>query len=125
MSLRVTLVQGGGIGYDMVPAVKTILDKTGVKITWDEHLAGAEAMARGHDPLAVDMLRSIRHNGLALKTKLLATPEAPHTNYNVLLRRELGLFATIRPLKNIKGLPARFQNVDMVVVRELTEDLYA
>jgi isocitrate dehydrogenase (NAD+) len=109
----------------MVPAVKTILDKTGVKITWDEHLAGGEAMARGQEPLATEMLRSIQHNGLALKTKLLPTPQAPHTNYNVLLRRQLGLFATIRPLKNIKGLPARFQNVDMVVVRELTEDLYA
>ncbi len=125
MSLRVTLVQGGGIGYDQVPAVKTILDKAGIDIHWDEYLAGGEAVAHGQEALAPAMLQSIQRNGLALKTKLLATPQAPHTNYNVLLRRQLGMFATIRPLKNIKGLKARFQNVDMVVIRELTEDLYA
>src|SRR5438874_6144703 len=125
MSLRVTLIQGGGIGYDMVPAVKLILDRAGVAITWDEHLAGGEAVARGQEPLPAAMLKSIQQNGLALKTKLMPTHDAPHTNYNVLLRRQLGMFATIRPLKNITGLPARFQNVDMVVVRELTEDLYA
>src|SRR5205807_5855563 len=107
MALRVTLVQGGGIGYDLVPAVQHILDKAGVKISWDEYLAGGEAVAHGHEPLSAALLQSIQRNGLALKTKLLPTPQAPHTNYNVLLRRQLGLFATIRPLKNIKGLPAR------------------
>ena len=125
MSLRVTLIQGGGIGYDLVPAVQHILDKAGVHIHWDEHLAGGEAVARGQEPLSRALLQSIQRDGLALKTKLMPTAEAPHTNYNVLLRRQLGIFATIRPLKNIKGLGARFQNVDMVVVRELTEDLYA
>src|SRR5438128_482668 len=119
MSLRVTLLQGGGIGYDMVPAVKHVLDEAGVRITWDEFLAGGEAANHGHDPLDAAMRQSIQRNGLALKTKLLPTPQAPHTNYTVLLRRQLGMFATIRPLNNIKGLPARFQNVDMVVVREL------
>src|SRR5205807_9855864 len=69
------------------------------------------------------MLQAVRSNGLALKTKLLSPPGP--MNFNVQLRRELDLFASVRPLKNIKGLPARFQNVDMVVVRELTEDLYA
>jgi isocitrate dehydrogenase (NAD+) len=125
MSLRVTLLQGGGTGLDMVPAVQHILDKAGVKITWEEHLAGNEAALRGQEPLPATMLQSIQRNGLALKTKLYPTPQAPHNNFNVLLRRQLGIFATIRPLKNIKGLTARFQNVDMVVVRELTEDLYA
>lgn len=125
MSLRVTLIQGGGIGYDLVPAVQHILAKAGVSISWDEHLAGGEAVGRGQEALPEAMLRSIRQNGMALKTKLLPTPEAPHTNYNVQLRRQLGMFATVRPLKNIRGLPARFQNVDMLVVRELTEDLYA
>jgi isocitrate dehydrogenase (NAD+) len=125
MALRVTLIQGGGIGYDQVPAVKRILDKAGIQIDWNEYLAGGEALARGQQPLAEPMLHSIRQTGLALKTKLLPAPQAPHTNYNVLLRRQLGLFATVRPLKNVRGLPARFQNVDMLVVRELTEDLYA
>ncbi|MCI0641291.1 MAG: isocitrate/isopropylmalate family dehydrogenase [Gemmataceae bacterium] len=123
--MRVTLIQGGGVGYDLVPAVRHILDKAGVRIDFDEHLAGGEAMAKGLDPLPRAMLDSIRQNGLALKTKLLPSPETPHVNYNVVLRRELGQFASVRPLKNLRGLPARFQNVDMLVVRELTEDLYA
>jgi isocitrate dehydrogenase (NAD+) len=125
MSLRVTLIQGGGIGYDLVPAVQHIIDKAGVKITLDEQLAGGEAIAHGQEALSAALLQSIQRNGVALKTKLLPPADAPHTNYNVLLRRQLGQFASLRPLKNIKGLPARFQKVDMVVVRELTEDLYA
>jgi isocitrate dehydrogenase (NAD+) len=71
------------------------------------------------------MLDSVRQNGLALKTKFLRVPGKPGVNYNVALRRALGLFASVRPLKNIAGLPARFTGVDMLVVRELTEDLYA
>src|SRR5437867_3497033 len=100
--MRVTLVQGGGIGYDQVPAVQHILDKAGVRIAWDEFLAGGEAVARGQPPLSDALMQSIRKNGLALKTKLLPTPDAPHTNYNVVLRRALGMFAAVRPLKNIK-----------------------
>jgi isocitrate dehydrogenase (NAD+) len=123
--LRVTLIQGGGIGYDLVPAVRHVLETASVKIRWDEHLAGGEAVARGQEALSPALLQSIQRNGLALKTKLMPTPQSPHTNYNVVLRRQLGMFAAVRPLKNIQGLTARFQNVDMIVIRELTEDLYA
>jgi isocitrate dehydrogenase (NAD+) len=125
MALRVTLIQGGGIGYDLVPAVKRVLEAAGVDIAWDVHVAGGEAVVQGLDPLPRPMLDSIRQNGLALKTKLLPVADRPHVNYNVRLRRELGLFASVRPLKNLLGLPARFTGVDMLVVRELTEDLYA
>ena len=125
MSLRVTLVQGGGIGYDLVPAVKHILEKAGVHITWDEFLAGGEALAKKQEAFSPALIDSLRQNGLALKTRLLPSLLTPHINYNLLMRRQLGMFASLRPLKNIKGLPSRFQNVDMVVVRELTEDLYA
>src|SRR5207237_4603473 len=69
------------------------------------------------------LLDSVRRNGLALKTKLLVAPHK-QGNYNVQFRRALGLFASVRPLKNLKGLPARFQGVDILVIRELTEDLY-
>src|SRR4029079_12634410 len=72
-----------------------------------------------------EMLHSVRTTGLALKTKLLSPDGPPTGNLNVKLRRELGLFASVRPLKNLPGLPARFQGVDMLVIRELTEDLYA
>src|SRR5947209_14916900 len=125
MSLRVTLVQGGGIGLDQVPAVQRIVAAAGVAIRWDEHLAGLASIQRGGAPLPQELLDSVRQNGLALKTKLLSPPGPPSGNFNVQFRRALGLFASVRPLKNLRGLPARFQGVDLLVIRELTEDLYA
>jgi isocitrate dehydrogenase (NAD+) len=125
MALRVTLVQGGGVGFDQVPAVKRILEAAGVRIDWDEHLAGLASLKCGGDPLPLAMLDSVRANGVALKTTLLSPPGPPRGNWNVQFRQELGLFASVRPLRNLRGLPARFQNVDMLVIRELTEDLYA
>lgn len=131
MALRVTLIQGGGTGLDQVPAVQAILRAAGAEIDWHEHLAGWSSMERGGAPIPEPLLRSVRETGLALKTKLLPPPgpatgpRPDNVNFNVQLRRELGLFATVRPLKNLAGLPARFQGVDMFVIRELTEDLYA
>ena len=125
MALRVTLVQGGGLGFDQVPAVRRVLEAAGVRIDWDEHLAGLASLQRGGDPLPKALFESVRTNGLALKTTLLSPPGAPRGNFNVQFRHELGLFASVRPLKNLRGLPARFQGVDMLVIRELTEDLYA
>lgn len=125
MALRVTLIQGGGIGYDQVPAVRRILERAGVVVEWDEHLAGLAALERGGEALPPAMLASVRGRGLALKTKLLVPPGQPGGNANVLFRRALGLFASVRPLKNLRGLPAHFQGVDLLVIREITEDLYA
>lgn len=125
MTLRVTLIQGGEIGHDVVPAVKRVLEAAGVVIEWDEHVAGYEAIKQGLDALPTQMLDSVKKNGLALKTKLMPSPDKPHLNYNVQLRRTLQLFASVRPLKNLRGLKARFDNVDMLVIREITEDLYA
>src|SRR5947209_8110448 len=125
MALTVTLIQGGGIGYDQVPAVQRILAAAGARIHWEEHLAGLAAEERGGAPLSQELLDSVRRNRLALKTKLLAPSAGPQLNYNVQFRRQLGLYASVRPLKNLRGLPARFQNVDILVIRELTEDLYA
>src|SRR5438105_12755197 len=87
-------------------------------------------MERGGPPLPATLLQSVRDTGLALKTKLLPPPKAQGIspkggNPNVQLRKELGLFASVRPLKNLPGLPARFEGVDMLVVREITEDLYS
>jgi isocitrate dehydrogenase (NAD+) len=125
MSLRVTLIQGGGAGYDQVPAVQRILQAAGADIVWDEHLAGAAAIEKGLPALSEAMLQAVRTSGLALKTKLLVPPGSQRLNYNVEFRRALGLFASVRPLKNLRGLPARFQGVDILVIREITEDLYA
>jgi isocitrate dehydrogenase (NAD+) len=123
--LHVPLIQGGGIGHDIVPAVKNIIAAAGVDVAWEDHLAGGEAAAPGKEPLPKAMLDAVRKAGVALKTKLQRAPRDARVNYNIQLRRELGLFASVRPLKNLQGLPSRFQNVDMLVFRELTEDLYA
>ncbi len=125
MPLPITLIQGGGIGQDTVPAVLRIIKAAGVEIAWEHHVAGGEAVAQGMEPLPKAMLDSVRRTGLALKTHLLPVPGDTTHNYNVLLRRALGLFASVRPLKNLRGLPARFSGVNMLVMRELTEDLYA
>jgi len=132
MGLTVTLIQGGGAGLDQAPAVQRVLKAAGVDITWDEHLAGWASVEGGGAPLPNALLDSVRRTGRALKTKLLPPPGVEGVgprkaggNYNVQLRRELGLFASVRPLKNLPGLPARFTGVDMLVIRELTEDLYA
>ncbi|MBM4072312.1 MAG: isocitrate dehydrogenase [Planctomycetes bacterium] len=121
--IRVTLIQGGGLGLDQAPAVQRILQAAGAQVAWDEHSAGHAAVERGLPPLPEPMLQSVRDNGVALKTKLLSAAGEP--NFNVKLRGALGLFASIRPLKNVPGLPARFHDVNMLVLREITEDLYA
>jgi isocitrate dehydrogenase (NAD+) len=129
--LSVTLIQGGGAGDDQAPAVKAVIKAAGVAIEWAEYLGGWASMQKGGKPIPDELLASVRATGVALKTKLLPPPGDPgkaktqRGNYNVDLRRELGLFATVRPLKNLPGLPARFSGVDMVVIREITEDLYA
>lgn len=132
MALRVTLIQGGGAGLDQVPAVTEVLKAAGVTIEWDEYFAGWASVERGGQPIPKEMLDSIRKNGLGLKTSLMPHPDDPAThlpfvagNYNIQLRRELGLFASVRPVKNIPGLLSRFQGVDILIIRELTEDLYA
>src|SRR4051794_33201778 len=125
MGLRVTLIQGGGIGYDIVPAVQKILVAAEIDIAFDEFLAGAEAEAKDQPALPPAMFESVKKNGLALKTKLMPSAKNARHNYNIELRSKLGVFAAIRPLKNIRGLKARFTGVDLFVLRELTEDLYA
>jgi isocitrate dehydrogenase (NAD+) len=125
MSLPVTLIQGGGAGLDQVPAVQRILQAGGADIVWEEFPAGLAALEQGLPPLPEPMLQSLRRTGLALKTKLLNSPKEPQHNFNLDIRRTLGQFAAVRPVKNLRGLPARFQGVDMLIMRELTEDLYA
>jgi isocitrate dehydrogenase (NAD+) len=128
MGIRVTLVQGGGIGLDIVPAVQQIISAAGADIAWDEYRAGGAALEAGGKPISDELLRSARETGLVLKTRLMPAPASVPTkdggNYNVLFRQELGLFASVRPLKNLPALPARFQGVDILLIRELTEDLY-
>lgn len=121
--LRVVFVQGGGIGLDMEPAVRRILQAAGVDLAWEVLPAGEAALAAGLPPLPAETLAAVRAAGLAVKTKLLGPPAAG--NLNVALRRELGLHVAVRPIRHLRGLPARFPGLDLVLVRETTEDLYA
>jgi isocitrate dehydrogenase (NAD+) len=124
VSREIVLVQGGGVGLDEAAAVERILAAAGVDARWRVFEAGEAAMAKGLPPLPPAMLEAVRGAGRALKTKLLNPPGSHETNFNVELRRALGLFASVRPLRNLAGLPARFRDVNILLVREITEDLY-
>lgn len=125
MIRRIILIQGGGVGLDEEAAARLVVAAAGVEVEWQVFAAGLAAMEQGLPPLPPPMLEAVRGAGAALKTKLLNPPEGQETNFNVELRRALGLFASVRPLRNLPGVPARFRDVDILLVREITEDLYA
>lgn len=130
---KVVFVQGGGVGLDQEKAVRRVLEAAGVAIAFEVFAAGRAALEQGREALPNEVFDAIRTCGVALKTKLLqpkgaGTPTAHGpsvpTNYNVAFRRKLGLFASVRPVHNLPGLPSRFTGVNFLLVREITEDLY-
>lgn len=121
----ITLLPGDGIGPEITAAVKKILAASGVQITWEEHLAGKAALEQVGDPLPQTVLDSILKNKIALKGPLTTEVGKGFKSVNVQLRKTLNLFANLRPVKSIPGTRARYTNVDIVVVRENTESLYA
>jgi isocitrate dehydrogenase (NAD+) len=123
---RVVFIQGGGVGLDQEASVRRLLDAAGVGVEFETHLAGRAALDQGRDAMPEEALAAVRRTGVALKTKLLPPkPPAAAANYNVEFRRRLGLFASVRPVRNLAGLPSRFTGVDFLLVREVSEDLYA
>ena len=122
---NVTLIKGDGIGPEISDAVVEILDKAGAKINWDIQTAGADVAETEGDPLPKRVIESINKNGVALKAPVTTPIGKGFRSVNVRLRKELELYANIRPCKNIEGIKTPFDNVDLVVVRENTEDLYA
>src|SRR5262245_6778220 len=127
---RIVFIQGGGVGHDQEAAVRRLIDAAGVKIEWQVIPAGWEAQSHGLPPIADQLLRAVNETKIALKTKLLAPTAGslagrPPANVNVQFRKALGVFALVRPIRNLPGLPSRFANVDFTLVREVTEDLYA
>src|ERR1700733_14189241 len=125
MSPTITLVPGDGIGPEVTDAVLRILDAAGVSIEWEHHLAGLEAVKRWGTALPIELIDSIRRNKVALKGPVTTPIAEGFTSVNVGLRKALDLYANLRPVWNLPGVPARFQGVDMIIVRENTEDLYA
>ena len=125
MTHTITLIPGDGIGPEVSKAVKEILAATGVSIAWDEIPARAEIERRGMTFLQSGVLDSIRKNRVALKGPMTTAVAGGAPSINVGLRQALDLYANLRPVKNLEGVQSRFQGVDLVIIRENTEDLYA
>ncbi len=125
MTHTITLIPGDGIGPEVSQAVKEILAAAGVDIAWEETAARGDLERRGIDFMQSGVIDSIRKNRVALKGPLATAVATGAPSINVGLRQSLDLYANLRPVKNLEGVQARYQNVDLVIVRENTEDLYA
>ncbi len=125
MAHKITLIPGDGIGSEITGAVVRIIEASGVEIEWESFIAGAEALSRYGDPLPEPVLESIKRNRVALKGPLTTPVGTGFTSVNVRLRKTLDLYANLRPVRNLPGLVTPFGDLDMVVVRENTEDLYS
>ena len=125
MSHKVTLIPGDGIGPEITAAVVRIIEAAGVEIEWDSYIAGAEALTRFGDPLPEAVLESIKRNKVALKGPLTTPVGTGFSSVNVRLRKTLDLYANLRPVRTIPGIVTPFGDLDLVVVRENTEDLYS
>lgn len=121
----ITLVNGDGIGPEISASVMEIIQAAGLKIDWDIQTAGADVIEQEGVPLPKRVLDSIRKNKVALKAPVTTPIGKGFRSVNVQLRKDLDLYANLRPCKNLPGVETRFKNVDLVVVRENTEDLYA
>jgi len=125
MAHRVTLIPGDGIGPELADATRRVLDAAGVEIDWEVVEAGEASIARHGTPLPDELLDSVRRNGVALKGPVTTPVGSGFRSVNVALRQSLNLYANLRPARSIAGVPGRYQDIDLVVVRENTEDLYA
>jgi isocitrate dehydrogenase (NAD+) len=123
---RVTFVPGDGTGPEIAEATRRVLEATGVDFEWDVQHAGADVMNEyGGNPLPDHVLESIRTNGVAIKGPITTPVGTGFRSVNVALRKSLDLFGQVRPCKSYPGVRSRYENVDLIVVRENTEDLYA
>jgi isocitrate dehydrogenase (NAD+) len=125
MAYRVTLIPGDGIGPEVVAAAVRVLSATGVAFEWETEPAGAGAIGEHGGPLPDRTLESIRRNKVALKGPTETPVGTGHRSVNVELRKRLDLYANLRPVKTLPGVKSRYDGVDLVVVRENTEDLYS
>jgi isocitrate dehydrogenase (NAD+) len=120
-----TLIEGDGIGPEISAATVKVVDAAGGEVTWERALAGAAAVTAHGDPLPAATIESIKKNQLALKGPLATPSGGGYRSVNVTLRQHFDLYANVRPARTIAGVPSRYQSVDLVIVRENTEDLYA
>jgi isocitrate dehydrogenase (NAD+) len=125
MAQTVTLIPGDGIGPELAEATRRVLDASGVKLDWEVCEAGEAMLAKEGTPLPQSVLDSILRNKVAIKGPITTPVGVGFRSVNVALRQTLGLYANLRPVRSIPGLKTRYDDVDLVIVRENTEDLYA
>lgn len=125
MSYKITLIPGDGIGPEVIQAARKCLEATGVRFEWEEVQAGSAAIEKFGTPLPEYVLKSARKNKVAIKGPIITPVGKGFRSVNVALRQELNLFACLRPAKSIPGVKCHYSDIDLVIVRENTEDLYA
>ncbi|MBI4733604.1 MAG: isocitrate/isopropylmalate dehydrogenase family protein [Rubrobacteridae bacterium] len=121
----ITMIPGDGIGPEISEAMRRVVESTGVKIEWDIQEAGTDVMDKYGTPLPEQVLDSIRKNKIAIKGPITTPVGTGFRSVNVALRKELDLFTNLRPIYSLKGVRSRYEDIDLVIVRENTEDLYA
>lgn len=122
---KITLLPGDGIGPEVTASVVSIIECAGVDVEWEKFVVGSEALARFGDPLPKEVLDSILSNKVALKGPVMTPIGTGFASINVRLRKTLDLYANLRPVWTMPNIKTRFENVDLIVVRENTEDLYS
>ena len=125
MVYNVTLIRGDGVGPELAEATRRVLEATGVKFNWDIQDAGVDIMEEAGTPLPAKVLESICKNKVAIKAPITTPIGTGFRSVNVAIRKELDLYACLRPGKSYPGVRSKYKNIDLVVVRENTEDLYA
>ena len=125
MKHKITLIPGDGIGPEVTKPTLAIIKAAGVKIEWETHLAGAEALKKYGSTIPKSLMDSFEKNRVALKGPVTTPVGEGFTSVNVALRQTFHLYANLRPIKNLPGVKARYQGIDLIVVRENTEGLYS
>src|SRR5262245_48472584 len=125
MSYTITLIPGDGIGPEVAAAAVRVLSATGLDLHWETQVAGAGAIGEHGTPLPPQVLSSVLKNRVALKGPTETPVGTGHRSVNVELRKRLDLYANLRPVRTLPGVKSRFDGVDLVVVRENTEDLHS
>lgn len=125
MKHTITLIPGDGIGPEIVAATVRVIESAGVEIEWETHIIGAQALEKFGTTLPEPTIESIKRNKVALKGPLMTPIGKGFTSVNVGLRKALDLYANVRPVKALPNVPCRYPELDLVIVRENTEDLYA
>ncbi len=125
MNYTVTLIPGDGIGPEVTAAAQQVIAAVGVQIEWERHDAGAEAAARTGNPCPDAVIQSIQRNRIALKGPVGTPIGKGYRSVNVTLRRALDLYACLRPVRSLRGVPSRYEHVDLVIIRENTEGIYS